>query len=365
MSLLTWLETVSMFGSEPDDEEEETSMSLQSGSLGRFWLGPQTAKGTAATTYYGFKGNMIDLAPQQMTRNIGQLVGGSYLPGGSVKTAAFGGGSIVMPPALDDYIGWLLYAFAGSVTSNDLTDYHEHYFPSGADDTAPGKYLTGRRSIPGTATEYEQMEDLVPTRITLGLTPGEFATLRMDLLGRTISAPDGSSWTYAAKNPEDSCPIVCKGGLEMPDGTGLATATGATLDLVNVVPDLRQVLVVGDYYPFDFPVLTRAITLTYTNLYETNDLYANFYWSGTAWTPVVYSTSLDVYVESPDDISGASEPYELKVWASDVDWQCEPLRLAGGELIGMQVVGAVTDAANGHDWYFRLRNATSEYDWPS
>lgn len=341
-------------------------MSLQSGSLGKVWFGPQTAKGTAATTFYGFKGNLFDVAPQQLTRNIGQLVGGSLLPGGSVKTAAFGGGSAVMPPPLENYIGWLLYAFAGSCSSDSTgVAAYRHRFPSGADSTAPGKYLTARRTIPGDTAEYEQLEDMVPTRITLGITPGEFATMRMDLLGRTISAPDGSGWAHSPENPEDSCPIACRGGLELPDGTSIATATGATLDMVNVVPDLRQVLVVGSYYPVDFPVLARNLTLTYTNLWEDNSIYANFYWSGTAWTPVVYSTTLDLYIDSPADMSGESMGYRLGFYASNVDWECTPVRLAGGELIGMQVAGTVTDASAGWDWRMELFNLTASYTWPT
>jgi len=342
-------------------------MSLQSGSLGKFWLGPQAAKGTAAETFYAFRANLVDVAPGQMFRNIGPQVGGTFLPGGSIKTAAFSGGGVVMPPVLDDYLGWLLYAFAGSVTSNTLTDgvsYYEHYFPSGADSSAPGKYLTARRVIPGTAAMYEQMEDLVPTRLLLTITPGEYATMRYDVVGRTISAPDGSGWTHSAKD-EASIPISCKGGLEFPDGSDIETATAVSIELVNIVPDMRRVQTVGSYYPYDFPVLGRNITLSFQHLHETKTLYSLFYWNGTAWQPTVYSTSFDVYVESTGDMTGTSTPFELKVWGNNVDWACDPIRLAGGELIGMAVTGSVARATSGYDWYMRLRNLTSAYAWPS
>jgi len=343
-------------------------MSLQSGSLGRLWFGPQTAKGTAATTYYGFRANVGDVAPGQLFRNVGNLVGGSFLPGGSIKTAAFGAGGITLPPPLENYLGWLLYAFAGTVTSNTLSDsvsYYEHYFPSGADSTAPGKYLTARRTIPGGSAQYEQMEDLVPSRILLGITPGEYVTMRFDAMGRTISAPDGSGWTFTSED-ETSVPIACRGGLEMPDGSSLSTATGAALEIINVLPPMNQVLVVGSYYPYDFPVLTRAITLSYTHLYETNTLYTNFYWNGTAWQPTIYSTSLDVYVQSTGYMTGTSAtPYEFKLWANNVDWACDPITLAGGQLIGMRITGSVAKASSGFDWYMRLRNLTASYTWPT
>jgi hypothetical protein len=339
-------------------------MSLQSGSLGRFWLGAQTAKGSAASTYYGFKANMVDVSPGQDYRDIGQLVGGSLLPGGSIKTAAWSSGGLVMPPPLDDYIGWLLYAFAGSVSTVDNGDStYSHYFPSGADSTAPGKYLTARRSVPGTDTLYEQMEDLVPTRLLWGLTPGEFTTLRADLVGRTPSNPDGSGWSYSAKD-ETSVPISCKGAFELPNGTEVETSAAVTMEMVNIVPNLREVLTLGSYYPFDFPVLGRAISVSFSHLWETKDLYVSNYFSAGDWSPTVYSSSLDLYVQSPGNITG-SVPYELRFYAPSVDWRCQPVPLAGGELIRMNMVGTVTDYSSGYDWWLMIKNGTANYTWPT
>ena len=239
-------------------------MSLQSATLGKIWLGPQTAKGSAASTYYGWKANMVDVAPNQMTRNIGQMVGGSLVPQGSVKTAAWSGGAMVCPPPLDDYIGWLLYAFAGSVSSVDNgNSTYAHYFPSGADDTAPAKYLTARREVPATSALYEQFEDQVPYRLLLGVAAGEFATMRAEMAGRTPSEPDGSGWTYTTKD-QTSVPVACKGHFELPDDTALNTVNGVTLDMTNIIPPVGQVLTVGNYYPYDFPVLGRQITLTFS-----------------------------------------------------------------------------------------------------
>ena len=340
-------------------------MSLQSGSLGKFWLGPQTAKGSAASTFYAFKANLVDVSPGQDYRDIGQLVGGSLLPGGSVKTAAWSSGGMVLPPPMDDYIGWLLFAFAGSVSTVDNGDStYSHYFPQGADDTAPGKYLTARRVVPGTAALYEQMEDLVPTRLLWGLTPGEFTTLRADLIGRTPGNPDGSGWSYAAKD-ETSVPISCKGAFELPNGTPVETSAAVTLEMVNVVPDLREVLTMGSYYPFDFPVLARQIRVSFSHLWETKDLYVSNYYAGGAWTPDVYASSLDLYVQSPANVEGASVPYEFRFYSPSVEWRCEPVAMAGGELIRMNMIGTVSDAASGVDWWMSIKNATADYTWPS
>jgi hypothetical protein len=339
-------------------------MSLQSATLGRFWLGPQTAKGTAASTYYGFKANLVDVAPSQMTRNIGQLVGGSLLPGGSIKTAAWSGGAMVTPPPLDDYIGWLFYAFAGSVSSVDNgNSTYSHYFPSGADSVAPAKYLTARRMVPATSNMYEQMEDMVPYRLLMGFAPGEFATMRAEMVGRTPTKPDGSGWSYAAKD-ESSVPIACKGFFELPDDTDLNTITGVTLEMANVVPPLQQVLTLGDYYPYDFPVLSRAITLTFSVLWESSSLYESLYYSGTNWSPTIYSSDVELQVESTGNITG-SLPYKLTFYGQAVDWECQPIALAGGNLIAMQMMGTVTAASSGFDWYLKLTNGTANYNWPT
>jgi len=340
-------------------------MSLQAASLGRFWLGPQTARGIAATgTYYPMKANMINVGGQQLTTNVGQLVGGSFMPGDSVKTAAFSGGSLVMPPALDDYIGWLLYSFAGSVSSvNNGDSTYTHYFPQAADSTAPTKYLTARRSVPGTAVMYEQMIDMIPARMMFGFTPGEFTTLRADLLGRTPSNPDGSAWSFSGAKGQSSIPIGCSGTFELPDGTPVETSSAVQLDLQNIVPNIQDVLTLGSYYPFDFPVLGRNITVSFQHLWETKDLYTSMYYSGGTWNLDLYNTTLDFEVESNGYITG-SLPYKLRFYGANVQWQCQPLELRGGDLVRLQMVGTVAAATSGFDWYLALTNGTATYAWP-
>lgn len=343
-------------------------MSLQSGSLGRLWLGPQSARESAATTYYGFKANVVDLAPGQMYRGVGNLVGGSLLPGGQIKTAAWVEGGLVMPPPLDDQIGWLLYAFAGSVSSVSdvpVASTYQHVFPSGGlDSTAPQKYLTGRRSVPGTTTSlYEQFQDLKVARLQFNLAPGEFTSLRADFLGRVPSNPDGSGWSYSAKN-EDSVPISCKGTFELPDGTPNEVSTAIVLDMVNIMPDMREVLVGGSYYPYDFPVLGRQITVQFQALWDEPTLYESLHYSGTAWSPIVYNSDFEVSVESASVITG-STPYSLLFYGGSIDWTCEPVALRGASLVQMRMTGTIADADSGPDWYLRLQNGTNGYAWPT
>jgi hypothetical protein len=339
-------------------------MSLQAASLGRFWLGPQSAKGTVSTTFNGFKANLVDVAPQQMVRNIGQLVGSNLLPGGSIKTAAWVSGAVVMPPSLDGQLGWLLHAFAGSVNSAVNADTTTtHTFPQGADDTAPAKYLTARRKVPGSTVLYEEMLDMVVYRLLFGFTPGEYANLRAEFVGREPSNPDGSAWVFTDAKDETSVPITCKGSFELPTGTPVTTSTGISLDLNNVVPDLRRVLVAGSYYPVDFPVLGRQIVVQFAHLWENADLYKSLFYSAGAWSPVIYNSGFTMTVESPAD-AVAGTPFSLTFTAASVDWSCQPVRLAGGDLVEMAMTGTVAASGGASDWSLALTNNDANYTWP-
>lgn len=340
------------------------AMQLQSGSLGRFWFGPQTAKGSAATTYYGYRGQLIDISPQQMIRNIGPTVGGGFLPGRSIKTGAFAAGAAVLPPAVEDKLGWLFYAFAGSVSSVDKTGYYQHNFPAGADDAAVAKYLTARRKVPGTSALYEQMIDMVPTRILIGVTPGEYTTMRLEAIGCGFSSPEGSGWSYDADD-ESSVPVAVKGGVEIPDDTNISGVTAVALELTNVTPPVNRVMTVGSYFPEDFPVLTRGIRATINMLWEARTFYDNFWYDGANWQSEIYNTDLDIYIQTPQNISGQSVPYELRLWAASVDWECTPPRLVPGDLVEFAIMGTLTDAVSGYDWRITLQNDTENYTWPT
>ncbi len=339
------------------------AMQLQSGSLGRFWFGPQASKGSAATTFYGYRGQLVDLSPQEIIRNIGPVVGGGFLPGRSIKTGAFAAGAAVLPPAVKDKLGWLFYAFAGSVSSVDKTGYYQHNFPAGADDSAPSKYLTARRKVPGTSALYEQMIDMVPTRILIGAVPGEYTTMRLEAIGCGFTSPEGSGWGYDADD-EASVPVAVKGGVEIPDASTVSGVNSIQLELVNVVPDVRQVMVVGSYFPEDFPVLTRSIRATINMLWEARTFYDNFWYDGEAWQSEIYNTDLDIYIQTPQNIPGQSVPYELRLWAASVDWACMSPRLTPGDLIQFSIVGTLADAVSGYDWRITLQNDTDAYAWP-
>jgi hypothetical protein len=347
-------------------------MALQTGSAGKFWFATQATKGTAgAGTYYGMKLSSLELAPQQVYRNVGALVGGGLLPGNTIKTGVFSAGSITVPPALDDYMGWLMYAYAGEVSSVLIsTGVYKHYFPSGADDTSQKRYLTLRRSVPADSIIYEQFEDMVVAGLSWTFAPQEFANLRADFIGRTPSEPNGSAWTWTNIKDQTSVPISSKGTFELPDGgTALVEApNGVTIEMVNVTPDPRRVSVIGSYYPYDFPVLARNITISFSALMASKTLYDALHYSGTAWSPAMPAQasfgSIDFKSQSPDVIPTRALPYEFGFYASNMQWTATPIRLVGGELVQVAITGVVAEDPNQtQDWYMTLQNATSAYTW--
>ena len=350
---------------------------MNSGSTGAFGFFPQTVKGTAATgsEFYWMEANQVALGANQLVRGLGPLVGGTLLPGKQAKTANWSGGRVVLPPILEANIGWLLYTFAGSCSSAEVptaTGTYEHKFPAnGSDTTAPQKWLTVHKITPeGTGNIGEEFIDQVVSRIVLGFTPGEYANMQLELLGRAFNKDDDVSstgWTPAYED-ETAVPIVTKGHYEAPDATALTNINGVTVEMVNIMPDLREVLVVGEYSPLGFPVLGRNLTVTLNALWENHDLYESIIYDTSGdWEPLIYSTSLDLRVETPAEVwgTGTDLPMALNFYAEEIEWTAEPIALEGAGLIRMNVTGTVSNNPAGVDWYMSIVNEETSYTWPT
>jgi hypothetical protein len=249
-------------------------------------------------------------------RDLGDLVGGGLLPGGQVKTGIFSGGRIIMPPALDDFIGWIFYAAAGDNEATPdpiVTDkVFKHYFPdkTAADNVTPELFLAAHRIVPTDGPDLgEQFLDQTVTRVQLGFTGGEFVTFQADLLGKrpTEHEVTGVGWTptealYVAKGKR-SVPITA-----LPEGTALQFPVGSSIeggqvvlvDIVNIPPSYADVAVVGSFDPHSWPILGRAPVVTVRMLYHSADLYKSaFYDAAGAWDPEQYISSMQISAQSP------------------------------------------------------------------
>lgn len=297
---------------------------LQPAKLGGFGIYPQVSLGSepSSVDFYWFKHNMNDVGVQQVVRDLGQLVGASLLPAGQVKAGAFAGGRVTMPPALDDYIGWLFYALAGAqqATPDDNGDgTYIHYYPSkaGGDSTTPQLFLNVHKRIPtdGTYDMGENLLDMTTVRCQLAIAGGQFVSTTWEYIGVTPSrvtvtkaSPEqgwdtygtGSGGTYAAKG-KDSVPIASKGLIELPVASSLEGAQTMTIDIANVVPGYDDVAVIASYYPHSWPVLNRVPVIAYRQLYTSRDLYETIFYAGDGtWNPAIFNSSLLVESQSPE-----------------------------------------------------------------
>lgn len=298
---------------------------LQPAKLGGFGIYPQTGLGAEATgqDFYWFRHNMTDVGVQQIVRDLGQLVGSGLLPGGQLKTGVFSGGRVVMPPALDNYIGWLFYALAGAQeTSPDdnLNGTYTHYWPdkTTGDTATPSLYLNLHKRIPtdGSYDMGENILDATVARCQLAIAGGQFVSTTWEFIGLqpkrvavTKASPEtGWDMTTNPGKGKSSVPIAAKGLIQLPVATSLEGAQAMTIDLVNTVPGYEDVAVIASYYPHSWPVLGRVPVLAYRQLYHSRDLYESIFYRGDGtWNPVVFNTSVLIESQSPEYIKASND----------------------------------------------------------
>jgi hypothetical protein len=344
-----------------------------------FGLGPQTAKEVIATTYYRYKALAIGAGGVEDNRISPLEVGGTPYPTGAYKAGAFFAGDVTLQPRLEGDIGWVLYAATGSVsTVNDSPEagLYTHYFAPLTTNTAYLPWLSAREHVPGatgTADDWGVVgQDIKIPRLRIVVPQNGTVTSIISLLGRVptwSTAPD--VWTWADVFEDfDSVPVSCCGHFEVPDGSEVA-ALGVSIDLVNQLTTPRQEMIVGAYYPDDIAVVSRTLTVSWVYKWADPDLVMALLTNAgsgasVAWSPVVYSTNLDLTVESPDNISGMANPFSLKVTAQSCNWQTPgPVELAGGDMIRQRYTGTVLEPAAGDYFQMALVNEQATYTWPS
>lgn len=350
---------------------------LQPAQLGGLGIYGQTALGTAGTgsEYYWFKHNLNDIGPSEIIRDVGQLVGNTLLPAGRMKTGVFSGGRLTMPPALDDYIGWLLYAFAGakegtSDVNGDGT--FINYFPdkTTGDVTVPALYLTLHKLMTSDDATYdygEQFMDATVARFQLAVTGGELVTCMFDFLAKLPSPQDvtratpeqGWDPTEAGYEPKGkkSIPIASRGKFELPDGDSLTTVNAWMVDFVNVTPGVGEVMVVGSFYPHSFPVTGRVPIFNWTQLVENFSLYKDMFWLGSAWTSRIYEADFDAAVQSAFMIESAYDTLVTDV--SYTDEAGDPSLTDSGQDFGDYDVTPPTDATH----WIKVTNSDGSVRW--
>jgi len=346
----------------------------QTGIVG---IGPQTAKGSVATTWYRYKSLNAAMGAQEDNRISPPEIGGTPYPTGAFKAGAFFAGDWALQPRLEGDIGWLLYALCGEVSTianSPETGMYTHIFTPLASSPSTLPWISARRLIPGTTTASDLGEIGLDVRVTAGrivVPQNGTIVFQASLVGRVPSFDDApTSWTWADVYEDfDSVAISVKGYFEVPDGTEVP-ALGLTIDVVNNFTTPPQEMIIGSYYPDDLELLSRSMVATWVYKWANPNLYKEVLANGGTgsaipWSPVVYQNSFDLRVESPDNVTGRSNPYALKVYAPNVNWQCEPVVLTAGDMLAQRYTGTVLEPASGDYFEIHLINEVASYTWPS
>lgn len=384
---------------------------------GVFGWALQSAKGSFiagdSSNWYRHYVTQTDLGAQQVIQQFPAEVGGGFHPTGAFKSMAFGGGSAQMHPRLEDVFGWLMYGAVGQHVVNSTTVeagvYRHLFYPP--DDFCDMKWMQFRKYAPGECdANHENLGEIVRDARILGLqltlAPSAILQSQLSVVGRepkfwvgTESNNDAGDWASDAAwintfESFESVPLahqgaVTLGGVRHFDSNALATtvggdsqkATAMQIALINQYTRPQEEMIIGSPYPDDFVLQRQIATVTWTYKWQNNDLYLELQANETGtthdgnidWSPVVHQESIDVYIESPADITGRANPYRLRFFAPSCTWQAQgPPTLIGGGWLALQFQGVaqyeahVDNASTGTDtFWFELENEVSDYSWTS
>lgn len=362
------------------------SVSAQAGIIG---FGPQSGKGTLATTFYRHRAVMVDLDLADDVREGPPEVGGLAVPTFPYKAGPVVAGGMTIQPRLEDTFGWLLYSLLGQDTPTIRGDglSYLHTFAFAASDSTFVPWLSFQKYIPkvnGVAQTdlLQQFQDckLISAAFTL---PNDGPIVsRIDAIGRRVdlltpgagSPPVAVEWENEMEH-WGSIPVGCfTGGYIKVDGVELPVIA-AQVGFQNVPLDLRMERVYGDPYLDDITIVQRRLAFDITVKYQDQDLYRQVLTGtnvGTEWYQHPFTAAMDIKTvssavmpPSASPVITPTDPYSLEIKADEVMLnQVGGLTLAGNQAILMRFTGVAID--NAEDYVtFELINEVPEYDWPS
>jgi hypothetical protein len=340
---------------------------------GDFAYGPQTGMGSIATTYYRHRATMAGVGAVQDMRNLPLEIGGALNPTGAYKGGVFGGGGVELTARLENVLGWLLYAAAGSAsvqTATPESGMYRHVFVP-VPQSSQAKWITLRQKTPGVNTDIgEVITDSRVTAMRIMATPRMPLTMQLGFIGRepTMDASVGS-WAYANAYEDDHSVALANQGASITlDGVpNKAVAVG--IDLINQYTTPDEEAIIGSAYPDDFVLLSQTLVFTWTYKWSDPDLYRSIMTgspTGTTWDNTIYYSQMNIALTSASNAPSKSSPYRLSVSAPRVAWQASgPPQLAAGRQLRQQYIGTAQMPVAGEYFHITLDNLVSAYTWPS
>lgn len=353
------------------------SFGLQMAKVGRDGLFDPSV-----VSYYQMRAPTIALGPVQDQQVMPLETGGPLVPSGAYKQMAMFGGQVDLIPRLEHSFGYLLKAVMGmasSVTGKDadaqtVSGVNTHLFRYDPTNHASLPWCSARVFIPDSAAadhfgpigydcRVSALQFTVPAM-------GKVA-VRMALVGRAFVLDDASSWVYA-NTMEDSTTTPDAGRGQFAIGGVEYPIMGAVIEITNGLTTPQQEVVVGDFSPDSFDVLTRSATIRIVYKYENSALYRKLLTgtaNGTVWSSLPFinnsgggSYAFDARFQAPTSIGASSQPYEIRVRANRVTWAVDgPPQLQAGNIITQTFVGTILDPGSGDYLQITLTNEQSSY----
>jgi hypothetical protein len=364
------------------------------GTAGRFGIAEQTAFDTPESNdanfhYIAFTG--CDFAPVQMTGALPTESGAtSALPQGLFKSGVHAEGGVDFIPRLEESIGYWLKAVFGDASKADNQNISQAIAESGTTtgvyshrfvfDNAFGSsfdlpYLTSHRWLPHTTAADQVGEILQDVRIqnwALQANAAAVVSASADMLGRangtTIfdmdpgwSAPTlDNSNTFLVSSCAGSVQVLMTGGV--PGTLTEIDVSVVGLNVTNVLLPPNRSRRVGSPHPKDYPVMSRAITLTTVVYLEDYDLYVQMFAGAAspvvdaAWSCTPLSGDIDVTLLSPVEIGSTGEYFQMRFRTSDgnVKWSARPLVLVPNQPVLLAMTGLVTPATTASTYDFEM-----------
>lgn len=314
-----------------------------------------------------------DIDPQEMVDPIPQEIDGGLFVSGTYKSGQFAAGRLVMIPRLEDSVGALLYAAAGSyvtgvgsIASGSGT--YLHTFGVGSADNSMMPWLAFQRNIPGPASDGSDSmsEYFVDCRVaTAQLTFPASGPLAVELgvIGRKAQFVNGQEAHTQTSESVDNLALSCKGAvLGLADFASAPKVTSAQIVIQNNLstPDIE--MIIGSYHPDDMVPITRACVVNLVVKWEDSALYKKMMWNSTAangtFSTVIQESDLEIKAKN-----GAGTRY--------VGWYSPKVRYAVTSprltprpgILMMQISGVVIQTDTGTSpWEFRLQNSLANYN---
>lgn len=353
-----------------------------SAQRGHFAFAVQSAKiGSGAytpgsQTWYKHKTVGVDFAVVDAIDALPLEVGGGLFVSSTYKNGAWLQGSASFEVRLKEAIGPLIYGAAGDLTTiaavPGTTPKINRFRVNPTDDTDL-PWMSMRKYTPGNAGNDGLTEYGVDCRVAaLRILVPQMGTLKMEaaFVGRKPIAMDTEDTTGTGNEDGESLALSCMGSVnlpgfasELPGNSALGGKfTGAEIILANQFTQPQQEMIIGAYHPDDFMVLSRSAMVRLIYKWEDKELYTKLYYgapvsSQRPWTPIIQKSAVDIVSASAGDVATYTDPFQFKFTAPNVEWQMSPVTLAPAQMVQVELIGTVVQAAGGTPtWQIDLQN---------